>query len=66
MTDETHPRILAKRIELIAWDLAKACRDEERRVALSSITPVAETADTITLRRADYDALVRLAGEQKS
>jgi hypothetical protein len=60
MTDNTNPGILAKRIEMIAWNLAEAGREEERRAALS-ITPVAETADTVTLRRADYDALVRLA-----
>jgi hypothetical protein len=59
MNDNTHPRILAKRIEMIAWNLAGACRDGQREAA--AVAPIAETADTVTLRRSDYDALIRRA-----
>ena len=61
MNDQTTPSILAKRIEMIAWNLAAARREDEQRAAALPVTPVAETLGTVTLRRADYDALVRLA-----
>ena len=51
MTDETkraQGRIIAKRIEF-----------ERDRAAAVAIMPIAETPDTVTLRRSDYDALMR-------
>ena len=66
MNDETNPRILAKRIDQIAWNMAIALREDEQRAAALPVTPVAETPGTVTLRRADYDAMVKLAGQRKT
>lgn len=52
MTEETkreQGRIIAKRIEFE--------RDRAAAQASLPIVPIAETADTVTLRRSDYDAM---------
>jgi hypothetical protein len=54
MNDRDEGQIIAKQVEM-ALQAA-----ESRKQAAAGIQPVADTPDTVTLARADYDALLRL------
>ena len=52
MINEANPRMLAKRIEME--------RDWAATKAALPFAPLVQTADTVTLHRSDYEAMIRL------